>query len=128
MEKFYSSALKMTRKQLVDLAILLGCDFCPKIKGIGPATAPELIRTHKNIETVLRNLDKNKFEIPPNFAFEEVRKIFLSPSVHPANQAKIDWVKPSDDQLTQFLCSKGMSGKNAKKNVNQLLKAHPVTC
>jgi 5'-3' exonuclease len=27
--------LKMTMKQFVDLCILLGCDFAPKIKGIG---------------------------------------------------------------------------------------------
>ncbi len=118
----------MTRKQLVDLAILLGSDFCPKIKGIGPALAPDLIRIHKNIETVLQNLDKNKYEIPPNFDFEEVRKIFLEPRVHRANQTKIDWAKPREDQLVQFLCSKGVSETNAKQHVKRLLKVHPVSC
>ncbi len=123
---FRSTALKMTLKELVDMAILLGSDFCPKIKGIGPVKALELIQTHKNIETVLENLDKSKFQIPPNFVFEEVRKIFLAPRVRPASQTKIDWIKPSEDQLTKFLCSKGMLEKNAKRNVKQFLKAYPV--
>jgi flap endonuclease-1 len=58
----------MTRGQFVDLCILLGCDFTSKIKGIGPKTAPKLIRDHKNIETVLAAVGDGK--VPDNFQFE----------------------------------------------------------
>lgn len=53
--------------QFVDLCILLGCDYCDSIKGIGPKTALKLIREHKNIETILKNIDrgpKSKFTVP----------------------------------------------------------------
>jgi flap endonuclease-1 len=37
---------------------MLGCDYCPTIRGIGPKKAFELIMQHKNIEAVLENIDK----------------------------------------------------------------------
>jgi 5'-3' exonuclease len=36
--------LEMTQDQFVDLCILLGCDYCDKIKGIGPKNALKLIQ------------------------------------------------------------------------------------
>lgn len=47
----------MTMEQFIDLCILLGCDYCPTIRGIGPKKAHELIREHKTIENVLKKLD-----------------------------------------------------------------------
>ena len=43
--------------QFIDLCILLGCDYCDSIRGIGPKRAVDLIKQHKNIETILKNLD-----------------------------------------------------------------------
>ncbi len=34
----------MTQDQFVDLCILLGCDYCDKIKGVGPKNALKLIQ------------------------------------------------------------------------------------
>ena len=42
----------LTQAQLIDLAILLGCDFNEHIKGIGPVTAMELIRQYHCLEYV----------------------------------------------------------------------------
>ena len=42
--------LKLTHDEFVDLCILLGCDYCDSIRGIGPVSALKLIREHKNIE------------------------------------------------------------------------------
>ncbi len=36
--------LEMTQDQFVDLCILLGCDYCDKIKGVGPKNALKLIQ------------------------------------------------------------------------------------
>ena len=43
--------LEMDMDQFIDLCILLGCDYCDSIKGIGPHRAVQLIKEHKNLET-----------------------------------------------------------------------------
>jgi len=45
--------LGLNHEQFVDLCILLGCDYCDTIKGIGPKTALKLIREHGSIEKIL---------------------------------------------------------------------------
>ena len=47
-----------TFEQFIDMCIMLGCDYCPSIKGVGPKKAFELIATHGNIETILENIDQ----------------------------------------------------------------------
>lgn len=59
--------LGLTQAEFVDLCILLGCDYCDTIKGVGPKTALKLIREHKNIETILKHLDGKKFTIPEDW-------------------------------------------------------------
>ncbi len=44
--------------QFIDLCILMGCDYCPSIKGIGMKKSIELIKKYKNIETILQHIDK----------------------------------------------------------------------
>lgn len=48
-------------EQFVDLCIMLGCDYCPTIRGIGPKKAFDLIIQHKSIENVLNNIDQTVF-------------------------------------------------------------------
>lgn len=50
------------------MCILLGCDYCEKIPGIGPHKAINLIRKHKTIEEILKNIDKKKHPgvMPPH--------------------------------------------------------------
>lgn len=45
--------------QFIDLCILLGCDYCGTIKGIGPKRAIDLIKQHGSIEEILENIDPN---------------------------------------------------------------------
>ncbi|NLL95271.1 MAG: flap endonuclease-1 [Thermoplasmatales archaeon] len=63
--------LGVTREQLVDVAILMGTDFNPGIKGIGPKRGLDLIRKHGDIESALAHVGG---EIP---GYQEVRDIFL---------------------------------------------------
>ena len=43
------AGLDMTKEQFIDLCILLGCDYCESIKGIGQATAFKLIKEHGSL-------------------------------------------------------------------------------
>lgn len=61
------TGLKLTHAQFVDLCILLGCDYCDTIKGVGPKTALKLIREHGNIETILDKIDRTKFTVPDSW-------------------------------------------------------------
>jgi len=56
--------LELTHDQFVDLCILLGCDYCDSIRGVGPKTALKLIKQYKDIETILKNIDRKKYSIP----------------------------------------------------------------
>lgn len=51
------SNFNMEMPQFVDLCIMLGCDYCDTIRGVGPKKAFDLIIKHKSIENVLENLD-----------------------------------------------------------------------
>ncbi|MCD6312629.1 MAG: flap endonuclease-1, partial [Thaumarchaeota archaeon] len=42
--------LGITREQLIDLAILVGTDYCEGVKGVGPKTALKLIKAHGSAE------------------------------------------------------------------------------
>lgn len=48
---------EMDMDQFVDLCILLGCDYTPTIRGVGPKKAFDLIKMHKNIEGALEAID-----------------------------------------------------------------------
>ncbi|XP_071233292.1 probable flap endonuclease 1 homolog isoform X2 [Salvelinus alpinus] len=50
--------LKITHEEFVDLCILLGCDYCDKIAGLGPKRALTLIQQHRTIENVVLNINR----------------------------------------------------------------------
>lgn len=49
--------LDLTIEQFVDLCIMLGCDYCESIRGVGPVTALKLIKTHGSIEKIVEFIE-----------------------------------------------------------------------
>lgn len=106
--------LRVTREQLVDLAILIGTDFNPGVRGIGPKTALELIRRHGRIEElpseVRSRVDEN---------FNEIRQIFLKPSV--TSEYSVQYSKLRKKELIQFLCSeRGFDRRRVERAVGRI--------
>jgi flap endonuclease-1 len=66
--------LGLTHSEFVDLCILLGCDYCDSIRGIGPKTALKLIRQHSSIENILDNLDRKKYTVPHEWVPHEKKE------------------------------------------------------
>jgi len=64
--------LGLTHDEFVDLCILLGCDYCDSIRGIGPKTALKLIREHGCIEKILMAIDQKKYIVPKTWIPNEV--------------------------------------------------------
>jgi flap endonuclease-1 len=75
------TVLGLSHAQFVDLCILMGCDYVPNIKGIGPKKAFELIKKHENIETILENIDTKKYTPVENWQYKDARRLFVEPEV-----------------------------------------------
>ena len=80
MDKILES-LNYTMDEFIDLCILLGCDYCDTIKGIGAKRAKDLIDKYRCIEKIVDNLDKSKYPIPESWPYKEARELFKKPVV-----------------------------------------------
>ncbi|XP_054738864.1 flap endonuclease 1 [Anastrepha obliqua] len=106
-EFFYEKVLQgleLTSTEFIDLCILLGCDFCEGIKGIGPKRAVELINTHRDIETILKNIDQKKYTVAENWNYQVARELFLNPEVTDPMSIELKWTEPDEEGLVKFLC------------------------
>jgi flap endonuclease-1 len=81
----------------------MGCDYCDTIKGIGPKRAIELIQKHKNIETIIDNLDTKKYTIPENWMYKEARELFLKPDVTDPSTIELKWNDVDEEGLVDYM-------------------------
>ncbi|TRY74760.1 hypothetical protein TCAL_00732 [Tigriopus californicus] len=126
-EFYYDQVLEgfnMTQDQFIDLCILLGCDYCDKIKGVGPKNAIKLVQDHKSIEEIIKHLDGKKFSPPENWLFSEARRLFKEPEVTPASEIDLKWEKPDEEGLVKYMCEqKGFAEDRIRNGAKKLLKA-----
>lgn len=120
--------LELNQDEFIDLCILLGCDYCDSIRGIGPKRAMELIRQHKNIEAVIRNLDQKKYPLPEDWPYEEARMLFKKPEVIDPEMTDIKWTEPDEDELVKFMVTdKGFNEERIRNGIKKLEKAKTGT-
>jgi flap endonuclease-1 len=123
--------LGMEQQQFVDLCILLGCDYCESIRGIGPVTAFKLIKEHGTIEGVIKFIEDNpdsKYKVPEEWPFEGARKLFLEPEVIPAKDVELKWNEPDEEGLIKFMVEeKGFSEERIKAGIARLKKGLKTT-
>ncbi|XP_072277873.1 flap endonuclease 1 [Pyxicephalus adspersus] len=106
----------LTQEQFIDLCILLGCDYCETIRGIGPKRAIELIKQHRSIEEVLDNIDLKKYPIPENWLYKEARQLFLEPEVVDINGIELKWQDPDEEGLVAFMCGEKQFNEDRIRN------------
>jgi flap endonuclease-1 len=90
---------KITYKQLVEIAILVGTDFNEGIKGIGPVNGLKLIKKYGSLDKIIttEKINQNTLE-----NYEEIMKIFLEPQI--IRNISLHW-RPIDKEATiRFLC------------------------
>ena len=99
--------MKLTAPQFVDLCILLGCDYCGTLKGIGPHRALDLIHKHGSIEAILEAGGaefRAKHPPPEPYPFAAARRLFTHPDVTPAPALPpIKWMPADVDGTVAFL-------------------------
>ncbi len=110
--------LGITREQLIDIAILVGTDYCEGVKGVGPKTALKLVKQYGSAEAALRHLGKS-LEKPP----EEVREAFLKPKV--TDEYVVEWREPDYDGVKDMLCGEhDFSEERVEKALGELRAAY----
>jgi flap endonuclease-1 len=97
--------LNMTECEFIDLCILLGCDYCESIRGIGPKRAIELIQKYKTIEAIIENIDGKKYQVPENWLFKEARELFLHPDVTDPLKLELKWTDVDEEGLVAYMAT-----------------------
>jgi flap endonuclease-1 len=106
---------EITRQELVDIAILIGTDFNPGIKGIGVKRALKLIKKHHSIERLLAESEIEAIE-----HYEIVRAIFLQPDVNESYELR--WGTLDEDNVMELLCEEH---DFSEERVSKVLKKIP---
>ncbi|PAV61303.1 hypothetical protein WR25_07381 [Diploscapter pachys] len=96
--------MKLTMNQFIDFCILLGCDYCGSIRGIGPKKAFELIKQFQSIEVILENIDTERYIPPENWPYAQARELLMSPDVISAEQIQLQWKNPDIEGVVEFMC------------------------
>lgn len=119
--------LELTIDQFIDLSIMLGCDYCDSIKGVGPVTALKLMKEHGSLEKIVEYIESgeanNKWKVPENWPYKEARELFVKPDVIDANEIDLKWTPPKEDELIQYLChEKKFSEERVRSGIKRLQK------
>ncbi len=109
--------LGLTREQLVAVAVLIGTDFNPGVKGVGPKTALRYIKTYGDLEKALRALGVKDVE-----PYLEAYNIFLHPEV--TDDYKLEWRKPDPQKIIEILVYEhDFNEERVRKAIERLMKA-----
>ena len=118
-EKMLDS-MQMDHSEFVDLCILLGCDYCETLKGIGMKRAVELIKKYRSIESIASS---GKYTIPDGWKYRDVHELFMSTET----DKKIEFAtkKHDSDGLHTFLVVQ--NGFSAEKVDSVIARLDKVT-
>ncbi len=94
-----TEALGITREELVEIAILVGTDFNPGVRGIGAKRALKLIKEYHSIDNLIA---KSVIDTEGIANYELVRDIFLHPEVD--STYELEWREPAEARIKEFLC------------------------
>lgn len=104
----------INRAQLIDMGILIGTDFNPGIKGIGPKTALKLVKKHGSLEKLP---DEIKKKLPDTVA--QIRELYLYPEV--TDEYSTVRGELQEDALDNFLCGeKNFSTRRVQTLINRM--------
>ncbi|KAL7674888.1 hypothetical protein ACOME3_001161 [Neoechinorhynchus agilis] len=121
LDKILSGMELNSQDEFIDLCILMGCDYCDTIRGIGPKRSLELIKNHKSIEKIINKLDRKKYTIPENWCFKEAKEMFKNPEVYKATDLEIKWTVPDEEGLIKFMVEdKGFGLDRIQKGLKKI--------
>lgn len=101
--------VKLNQTQIIDLSILLGCDYCPSVKGVGTIGAYKLMQEYGDLEKIIKHK-----RVSLTYDYIDARKYFKNPPVINANKIKINKFDKSNvnkKELKDFLEKHGYKEK-----------------
>ncbi|KAI8855031.1 flap endonuclease 1 [Chytridium lagenaria] len=120
--------LQINMDEFIDMCILLGCDYCDSIKGIGPMRALSLIKEHHSIENIVKALDRKKYPIAEDWPYKDARELFHRPSVVDPEEVNLNWTEPDEEGIVKFLCGeKNFNEDRVRSAIKKLQKAKTGT-
>ncbi|MCS6783908.1 MAG: flap endonuclease-1 [Candidatus Caldarchaeum sp.] len=90
------TGLGITREQLIDIGLLVGTDYSPQVKGVGPKTALKIIKEHGSLEKAVQ-----AGKVSVEFDIDKVRTLFMRPSV--TDDYVLGWKEPSEERVVELL-------------------------
>lgn len=90
--------LGITQDQLIALSILVGTDYHPGIKGIGPKKALALVKESKSVEEIF---EKAKWNEQTDVEWKKIFELFKKMPV--TNDYDLDFGKPKEEKIIDFL-------------------------
>ncbi len=112
--------LGITREQLILIALLLGTDYNPGgVRGYGPKTALNLVKSVRNVETVLKTIQAKL----PEYDVERIYRYFLEPEV--TDDYTIEFREPDPQAIYDILVSEhDFNPERVKRAIDRLKKAY----
>ena len=121
---------EITMDQFIDICILLGCDYIDSIDGIGIQKAWTLIKKYGSIEELIakdKNIINNKYKLPDNFNFNQVREYFKNPRHITIRKSDLQLGIPQFDVLKKLLIDKyNFNEDNFEHMISFLRKKHNI--
>ncbi|NVM52762.1 MAG: flap endonuclease-1 [Candidatus Helarchaeota archaeon] len=115
--------LKISREQLIDIAILIGTDFNKGIKGVGAKTAFKLINTYKDLKTVIKE-KSYEFERSEE-ELEEIKNFFLHPQI--TEEYKIEFKRSNNNLIKRLLIDEHQfSTDRVERGIKRLEKGYAI--
>jgi len=109
--------LGITREQLIIIGLLVGTDYNPGVKGIGPKTALKIVKEHKTLDKVLENV-----EWEGDVEAEEIYNFFLNPKA--TYKYKLEWKEPNREKIVEFMVEEhDFSRERVEKAIDKLEQA-----
>jgi flap endonuclease-1 len=89
--------LGLSREELIDVSLIIGTDFNPGIKGIGPKNSLKIVKS-QSLENYLKNTEE---DLGRNLY--QLRDLFLNHHVN--KDYEIKWKNITEEELIEFMCN-----------------------
>jgi flap endonuclease-1 len=115
--------LEINYDEFIDFCILCGCDYTCKIPKIGPISALNIIKTHRNIEAFISQ--NNKYNIPENFNYELARELFKKNNEFEKINKIINFDNFIKESFNKIILENGIKNLNFENKIINLINLFP---
>ena len=121
--------LKINYSQFIDLCILLGCDYCSTLNGVGMKKAFSIIQKYGTIDDFFKSYEfKNmNIKVPDTFIKDKNDTVtyFKNPNVKLIQEDELEWTEPNYNKVIDFMVTGfGFSKSNIQKKLGKLRKIY----